>query len=556
MTVRIATWLSACLLACAAALAPAQAATRAWLDRDRIEVGETATLNIETDQSGAQMPDFDALVPDFVLSGHSSSRGIDVVNGQRRARVLFAVALKPRRDGLMTVPALRVGGESTQPLTLTVVPASTAPARAGEPAFIEGEADSQAPYVQQSIGYTLRLYYATPLVSGQLDQPEPEGAAMQRIGSDLQFNRDIGGRRYTVVERRFVIVPERSGMLTIPGARFEGTGVGGFFDDMFGSGRRALRANGPPRFLQVRPVPDGAPQPWLPLHGLELRYLATPQSLRAGEAATIDVELVADGAAATQLPELRLPAIDGAQVFPEPPQVDEQFERGRLRTKVTRRFSVVPMHEGTLHVAGARQAWWDVRAGVERTASLPGLELEVAAGAGGAATAGDDAHAAFDVARGERTNGVWPWLALAFALLWLGTLGWALRGRGKMTMRPRRGAAEVIAPDVPAAPTTSPRELRHVLQTGDLGDVEHALLALASPPALDLDALARRLDDEAQRAALDLLQQARWADGEATQARAALLAAFAQGPRWRVASAPADAADRLLPPLYPERREH
>ena len=116
--------------------------------------------------------------------------------------------------------------------------------------FIEAEADTRAPWVQQSVGYTLRLYYATPLVSGQLDQPTPEGAAVQRVGSDLQYSREIGGRRYTVVERRFVIVPERSGALTIPAARFEGTGVGGFFDDLFGEfmggrgGRRGRRSDG------------------------------------------------------------------------------------------------------------------------------------------------------------------------------------------------------------------------------------------------------------------------------------------------------------------------
>ncbi|TYT27509.1 protein BatD [Luteimonas viscosa] len=548
-------WICACLLL-AACTVQAQAATRAWLDRDRIEVGETATLNIETDQATAQIPDFAELVPDFVLSGHSSSRGIEVDNGRRRARVLFAVALRPRREGLMTVPALRVGGETTAPLALTVVPASTAPARAGEPVFIEGEADSQDPYVQQSVGYTLRLYYATPLVSGQLDQPAPDGAALQRVGSDLQYSRELGGRRYTVVERRFVIVPERSGTLTIPGARFEGTGVGGFFDDMFGDGRRALRANGAPRILQVRPVPDAAPQPWLPLHGMELRYLATPQSLRAGEAATIDVELVADGAAASQLPELQLPVGDGAQMFPEPPQVDESFERGRLRTKVTRRFAVVPAREGALRIAGPRQAWWDVRAGIARTASLPDLELEVAAGAASGAAVDDGAHEAFDAARGEndalRRWGAWPWLALAFALLWLGTLAWALRRQaagwtGTTPAAPAPGAAE------PTAPVTSLRDLARVLQVGDPAEVEHALCALASPPAAHLDALAERLADPVQRDAIASLQQARWADGDMAAARAHLREAFARGPRWLEPASTAGARASLLPPLYPRR---
>ena len=554
-------WTVLAWLACLALALPAQAQTRAWLDRDRIALGETATLNIETDQAAAQAPDFDVLVPDFVVSNRSSSRSIELVNGARRSRVLFAVALQPRREGVATIPALRVGGEATQPLSLTVAPRSAAPARAGAPVFIEGEVDARDVYVQQSIGYVLRLYYATPLVSGELDQPEPAGAAIQRIGSDLQYSRDVGGRRYTVVERRFQIVPERSGTLTIPGARFAGQGVGGFFDDMLGDGRRALSAEGPALTLQVRPMPDGAPQPWLPLHALAMRYVDAPQALRAGEAAAVVVEMTADGASASQLPELQLPATDGVQVFPDPPQVDETFVDGRLRVKVTRRFSLLPSQAGALVVRGPRQAWWDVAAGSARAASLPDLRFTVAAGtaeAGGVQAPAPGAPVASrpGMQASPATGGwPWPWLALAFAVLWLGTLAWALRRHG----RPRSsdpGAATLGATGEAARPATarSPRDLQRVLQTGDLGEVEHALRGLASPPATNLDELAARLGDAAQRAAITGLQQARWAGGDVAQARAALVAAFAQGPRWKGAAAPADATRALLPPLYPDRR--
>ena len=539
------------VLAC---IAPAQAATRAWLDRERIGVGETTTLNIETDQAGARMPDFSALAPDFVLSGHSSTRGSEpVAGGGHRPRVLFAVALQPRREGLLTVPALRVGAESTAPLVLTVLPDATAPARAGEPVFIEAEADTDAPWVQQSVGYTLRLYYATPLVSGQLDQPVPDGAAVHRVGSDVQYSREIAGRRYTVVERRFVLVPERSGTLVVPGARFEGTVVGGFFDDMFGGGRRALRAQGPSRVLQVQPVPASAPQPWLPLQSMQLRYLATPQELRAGEAATVDVELVADGAAASQLPELRLPPVDGAQVFPEPPQVDELFERGRPRTRVTRRFAVVPVQAGPLRLPGLRQAWWDVDAGVERTAALPDLHLEVEPGAPAAAV--DDAvQAAFEAGRGDRRvhPGAWRWLAIGLAVLWLGTLAWALRERRRAGAHARRLPLVQPRGDAPA-PATSLRALREVLVAGDARELEAALCGLAAPSAASLEALSAQLDDPGQRAAITMLQEARWNDGDMAAAHRALQEAFARGPRWR-APAPADAAASLLPPLYPGPR--
>jgi hypothetical protein len=527
----------------------AQAQTRAWLDRDRIAWGETATLNIESDEAGVEPPDYAALEADFELSGHSSRRSEALVNGRRQSRSLFGVALSPRREGVLPVPALRVGGASTPPLSLTVLPAASAPARAGQPAFIESEVDSRAPYVQQSVGYVLRLYYATPLVSGQLDQPQPDGASLRRIGGDVQYSRDVAGRRYTVVERRFQLVPERSGALVVPGARFEGRGVGGFLDDMFGNSRRELRATGAPLALQVRAMPANAPQPWLPLRGLGLRYLEAPDAARAGEAATVVVEATADGATGTQLPALELRAADGAQVFAEPPQVDETFDGGRLRTRIVQRFAVVPAREGRLRIGGPRLQWWDASAGVARVADLPELFVQVAAGDGVAATA-PAGEAAPSAPAPPAARGPWPWLALGFALLWLATLGglWIERRRGRA-----RAQRRIDGPDdaqLDHAPVrTGARQLAQRLQTGDLAEVSDALRHAVSPPAPDLDALCARLSDPAQRDAVAALQRARWGDGDAATARAALRDAFRAGPT--VAPPPA-AAPGPLPPLYPD----
>jgi hypothetical protein len=547
----------------------AHAQTRAWLDRDQVALGETATLNIETDQATTASPDYTPLQGDFSVSGNTSSRQVEIVNGRTSARMLFAVALQPRREGLLTVPALQVGAQSTQPLSLAVT-AAAPPARAGSAAFIESEADDQNPYVQQAVGFTLRLYYdaATPVVSGQLDQDAPDGASLQRIGSDQQYMRDVSGRRYTVVERHFLLIPERSGPVTIPGARFQGHGAGGFFDDVFGDGQRDLAASAAPRFLTVRPAPVDAPQPWLPLRGLTLRYIDAPRDARAGEAATVTVEATADGATAAQMPELRLPAVAGVQVFADPPQAEEGFDHGRPQVKLTRRFSLVPAHAGALRIPGPRMGWWDVRAATARIASLPDLALQVApaaAGAGNAssprsddanADASTDADADADASSapvshfpGMRTAS-WPWaLAAVFALLWLGTLAWALRRRNAATITGRMRHGEgVPQADSPLPPAANLRMLKQALDTGDLGDVADALCTLARPPAATLDMVRARLADAAQRDAVAQLQRARWGDGDAVAARGVLRAAFAAGPRW-IAAEPAPASP--LPPLYP-----
>ena len=100
----------------------AAAQIRSWVDRDRIAAGETVTLNIETTSTTTAEPDYAPLMSDFFLSGHTSRREFVMENGRSTIRTLFAVALRPRRDGIITIPALQVGSLRTQPIPLTVAP--------------------------------------------------------------------------------------------------------------------------------------------------------------------------------------------------------------------------------------------------------------------------------------------------------------------------------------------------------------------------------------------------------------------------------------------------
>ena len=537
------------------------AATRAWLEQPQVTLGQAVTLNVETDAVSAT-PDLTPLMRDFEVEGQSDSRSVRMVNGRMSARTTFSLTLRPRRAGTLTIPALQVGSERTAPLTLEVGATATAGAASNGLVFVETEVDDPNPYVQQSVGVTVRLYYATPLVSGQLDLDPPDGALLQRVGEIVQSSREIDGRRYSTAERRFLLVPERSGALIVPGARFEGRGAGGWMDDLLGGNSRQVNITGAPRTLQVRPQPVGAPQPWLPVRDLRMRYTAVPQQLRTGEAGTLTIETTVVGATQAQLPELPTPSIPGAQVFAEPPQFEERFVGGTPQVTLTRRYSVVPSQAGRLVVPGTAMAWWDVRAGAARRATLPDLTLPVVVGTGsppsvpvagaarGAATlpAGTDDDILLEGEQGVPSH-LWPWLAAGFAVLWLITLLWALTRRAGTSSGPRaRVHAQAGAPAMAPATHTA-ADLKRALDAGELDDIEDVLRGMARPAAVDLDDLHRRLATASQRGAVELLRRARWAGGDAAQARAALREAFRGGPRWQTA----DTGDvqEPLPPLYP-----
>lgn len=525
------------LIMLVAACAALHAQPRAWLDRARIAPGESVTLNVENDRDEA--PDYAPLEADFDIDARTSSTRFEMYNGRASLHTQFSARLTPHRAGVLTVPALVFGNGRTSPLRLQVDgTAAAVPTRAGGEVFVESVPDAGSPYVQQSVGWVVRLYSSVSIVSGQLDQAAPDGASLQRIGDDAQYVREIGGTRYQVVERRFLLVPERSGALTVPGATFRGRAVAGFFDRVFGDGVKDLAASAAPRTLQVRPMPANAPQPWLPLRSLQLHYRAVPESLVAGSAATLEIESVADGANGTQLPDLELPPVPGLQVFPEAPQRSDRVVEGRPVATLVRRYALVPQRGGLFVLQAPRIAWWDVVAGRARVASLPELRLQASGAAPkSTGTAAGSQTAPWGGRAPASPSRNWVLATVGFALLWLLTLGWALRARrAEPAGAAAQGAGEPAAPDTTA--------LRRALASGDLSDISDALHALG--PFRTLDELAAQLDP-AQRQALDVLQHARWGGGDASHAREQLRRAFAQGPRLRQAAR----VREPLPPLYP-----
>lgn len=558
---------SVMLLTCA----PAGAVTRAWLDRDSADAGDVVMLNIETDQRGVD-PDYTPLRNDFALGAKSANQQMQVTNGSVTVRALFGVVLTPRKSGELIVPAIRVGNERTEPLRLQVgasasdagssAAGTAAAAQGNEDAFVQTQVDDPQPYVQQSVGVVVRLYFATQLASGELDLEAPDGASLQRIGDDVSSVKVLNNRQYNVVERRYLLVPERSGRLVLPSARFNGRSVGGFFDDYFGRGNGELSARSASIPLQVRAQPANAPQPWLPLRSLQLRYTTTPQRATAGEAAQIVVEASARGATQAQFPELPTPSVPDAQVFAEPPQYEERFVDGSPQLRLTRRYSIVPNRAGPLVVPGLQVAWWDVGAAAAKTAALPDLTLDVAAGSGAfaapaptpAASPSPDnaaptaAAGTLSLQQAAATQRPWGWIAAAigFALLWIATLVWALlRRRGGSHGAPVINTSDAAAPG--RRVTHGVAELRRALDTGGMDDVAAVLCGMAG--VADIDSVLAALSDPAQRAAVAQMQRARWGgDGDVTSARAALREAFAKGPRWRHATA---AEPEVLAPLYP-----
>jgi len=548
----------------------AQAANvRAWLDRSSMQLGETVTLNVEVggDTSAAQ-PDLTALAQDFELLGTQSSSSVNIVNGQSSSKLLWAVGLQPKHEGTFTIPALTVAGQQTLPLTLHVQPAAVG-GRAGDDVYVEASVEPRAPYVQQQVRLSVKLYYALNLIDGNLADPQGGGLIVRKLGQDSNYNATVGGRAYRVVERHDAVFAETSGALTLPSIVFLGHVSDGNAMDLFFNRGREVIARSQPIALDVRARPAASgTDAWLPARSLTLSAsgIEATTSARAGEPLTLTLHMQAQGLGFEQLPELKLPALDGVDVYPDKPTTQNRDDGDWLYADRERKFAIVPNRAGTLTLPPISIVWWDTAHDRAETAAIPAITLEVAPQVGAAAKQSASAEnatkltlpvtasappitAAAPVDAGA--GSFWRWVAVSLLALWVLTVAvfW-LAWRSRRAILPAPGAVEEEA-----GVGATRRAFADACARGDLMAADRTLLAMARkqlPGLRNLGDLAAILADRAQISALAELQRARYGSASEAGVAEGLARAFGRGPS--IVTAKSQMEDRVaLPPLYPFR---
>lgn len=550
----------------AAAVQAAQ--VRAWLDRNSMQLGETATLNVEvTGSVGAAKPDFSVLQQDFNVLGTESSSSMNIFNGQTISKLLWAVGLEPKRAGTLTIPALAVAGGQTEPITLTVAPASAASGKAGDDLFLDLSVEPKSPYVQQQVRVAVKLYYALNLTDGNLEDPHGAGLNARKLGQDASYTADVGGRRYRVLERHYALTAEKSGTVTLEPIVFRGHVVDPGDINSFFSRGRTVTARVPGETLEVRPRPPGSgTDAWLPAQALTLTAEGIDANTQAhvGEPLTLTLRLKAQGLAFEQLPELKLPKIDGADVYPDKETTANRDDGDWLHGERARKFAIVPNRAGPLTIPPLSLDWWDAAHDRAASAELSGLTLNIAAGAAAAAAPATADSTNIQIptpasslpAPAADRGAAQSWRVLAFAGfgLWLLTLAawlaWALTRR-----RPRAaaGPAPASARRVDANAGAARKAFADACRSNDVSAMARALLAWArgeGGTARTLGELALSLGEETQRTALREIERSLYGtDAAAALVGERIAAAFRNG--FAFVHAARTTPTPALPPLYP-----
>lgn len=540
----------------------ASAAVTASLDRDSVASGETVQLTLQRQGRSSAKPDLSPLKRDFDVLGTNSGSSIQMVNGDVSALAHVAVTLAPKRAGRLRIPPIEWNGERSPALELTVAPGGSgagdspgdAPAdAASSQVFLTTSLDTPKPYVQAAAVLTVRLYLGQPLAQASLELPATDELLVQQLGKDKQTRETRNGRAYEVIERKYLLLPQRSGMLNLEGPVFDAqvqdnrhSQLDPFFGGAFGNlmGRtRPLRLRGDPIVLDVQPRPAGATgRDWLPARQVALQesWKSNDARVRVGEPLTRHLSLSVEGVTAEALPDLSslMQMPDGLRAYPDQPKLDNGLRGEALVGSREQDVAIIAARPGRYELPELRLAWWDTTADVQREAVLPARTLDILAAVAGAAdvtsslapapaarvdesdkaAAGLSATSSAPPAAASTAASPWPWISLGLGLLWLGTIvAWWIFGRRVRRARP---AAPMVATSTShASAATAFKAFREACRQHDARSARQHLLAWARAtwpehPPTGLSALAQRLEHPEPRELLLQLDRACYAGGQ------------------------------------------
>ena len=371
---------------------PSMAETTLSASVDRNKIYESDTLNliitgdIEMDfsfgglmnfgRNQIESPEMEGLEQDFEILDQNQSYNMQSINGETKAKVTWTYSLAPKHTGTLTIPSAKYKNIESNPLTV-IVTKGKAPKDAANPpqVFIEAVVDKSQAYVQEQVIYTLRLYSADRLASGELSVPESNDAIIEALGDTKKYFRMAYNRRYEVRERQYLLFPQKSGQLTIAAQSFNGLLI-----DTRNRRRLRVREISEPITIDVKAPPAHfSGKTWLPATSFHLseKWESDLDNLMVGDSITRTLEIQALGLLGSALPPMGVEDLKGLKIYPDTPTVESLQHESGAQSVRQESIALVAVTPNEIHLPEIQIPWWDTVNDVERIATIPGRSFTI-----------------------------------------------------------------------------------------------------------------------------------------------------------------------------------
>jgi hypothetical protein len=383
--------LTALLVFCVVAAAPAQESFQAVVEPSSIGLGDQFTLAFVLSNAGMgggkdlQLPNLDKF---RIMSGPNKSSSVQIVNSSMNSTVTYSYILQPKEMGKFTIgPAtITVGSKNltSQPVTIEVGKAAPrakqeqaaqdeAGAQLGDKLFVKATADRSHVLQGEQVNVTFKIYARVP-VSNYAMAKAPTTTGFW--GEDIETPKDVqvttenyNGKQYRVgIIKKTALFATQNGTLEISPMELQATvqvqdrrsidPFDAFFRDPFGR-QVNVAIKSEPIKIRVDPLPGTAPAEFNGAVGqFGLSATLDKKTTRTNE--PISLKIVVSGAGNIKLiesPRVELPA-DFEQY---PPKLTENINKTSEKISGSKTFEylLMPRYPGLKVIKPVSFAFFD-----------------------------------------------------------------------------------------------------------------------------------------------------------------------------------------------------
>ena len=196
------------------------------LDRDTIELGESATLSLTFEDGSPRNVPMPPNVAGLQIAYVGPSSQFSFVNGETKSTVTYNFTLTPRQAGDFTIPTLAadVGGQrlSSSPLKLKVLPPNSPPPAVvnsgSEVAFMRLTLPDKTVYLGEVLAARLDIYLRDDVENFgnfQFTGTPADGFTVGKMAQGSKQRVQIGNRVYTDVPLEIALTANKSGAISL-----------------------------------------------------------------------------------------------------------------------------------------------------------------------------------------------------------------------------------------------------------------------------------------------------------------------------------------------------